>query len=265
MRANKVKRALKAGQVAIGTMIDEVRSPGIAQILASAGLDFFFVDMEHGAYDLAIAADIIRTARLEGICPLVRAPDSRYAPLGRILDIGALGLMVPRIGSRKQVEELVAETKYPPLGRRGCFITGAMNEYRGQATGSYMAEANEETLVIVQVELAEAVAEIDALLSVPGVDVAFLGPGDLSIDLGVPGQTDHPRVLQAIERVLEACRKHNVVPGIHLNSIEALAGWMHKGVRMVTWNTDIRVLLGTYTDGAARLRKEALALSGSAS
>jgi 2-keto-3-deoxy-L-rhamnonate aldolase RhmA len=213
--------------------------------------------MEHGAYDLVVAADIAKIARLEGICPLVRVPDSRYAPLGRMFDIGMLGLMVPRVETRDQVEQIVAELKYPPVGRRGCSISGGTNEYRSQPTETFIAQSNQETLVIVQIERRQAVEDIDALLSVEGVDVAFLGPGDLSIDLGVPGQSDHPIVVESMDRVLEACERHDIVPGIHLNQVDALEEWMHKGARMITWSTDIWMLRNAGSDGLRRLREAA--------
>ena len=254
MRTNAVKQKLDAGEVVIGTMIDEVRSPAIAQILAVAGFDFFFIDMEHGAYDLPTASDIMKAARLAGIVPLVRVPDFRHFPKGRIMDSGALGLMVPRVETREQVEEMVAEIKYPPLGRRGAFVSGANNDYRPQPLAAFIEEANRETLVIVQIELAEAVENIDALLSVPGVDVAFLGLGDLSVSLGVPGQTGHSRVTQAALQVVEACGRHNVVCGIHLGSEDALLEWMDRGVRMLTWSTDINMLRDTASGAVQRLR-----------
>ena len=260
MRTNEVKRSLQAGEVVIGTFIQEVRTPAIAQIFADIGFDFFFIDMEHGAHDLIVAADIAKIARLEGICPLVRVPDVRYAPLGRIFDIGALGLMVPRVETREQVEEIVAELKYPPLGRRGCSISGGTNEYRSQPMDTFIEQSNQETIVIVQIERAKAVEDIDALLSVEGIDVAFLGPGDLSIDLGVPGQTGHPRVVEAIDRVLEACDRYNVVPGIHLNDASMLEGWIRRGARMVTWSTDIWMLRRCGAEGCQQLRKIANAI-----
>lgn len=257
MRTNKVKRDLMAGEVVVGTMIQEIRSPAIAQIFAAAGFDFFIIDMEHGAYDLVIAADIIKVARLEGICPLVRVPDRRYPPLGRILDIGALGLMVPRVETEEEVKEIVAEVKYPPLGRRGCSITMGNNDYRPQAVDAFIKEANQETLVIIQIELEKAVHDIDSLLSVRGVDVALIGPGDLSISLGLPGQPDHPQVLQAIDRVLAACEKYHVVPGIHLNNVDRLVEWLRRGMRMVAWSTDVWMLLNSGTEAVRRLRSEA--------
>ena len=259
MRKNEVKRALKEGKTVIGTLIQEVRTPAIAQIFAGIGFDFLFVDMEHGAYDLVQAADIAKIARLEGICPLARVPDVRYAPLGRMFDIGMMGLMVPRVETREQVEQIVSELKYPPVGRRGCSISGGTNEYRSQPTGTFIVESNKETLVILQIERRQAIEDIDALLSVEGVDVAFVGPGDLSIDLGVPGQSDHPVVIQAIDRVLESCERHNVVPGIHLNNADPLVEWIRKGARMITWSTDIWMLRLSGSQALGQLREAAAA------
>ncbi|HMN31156.1 MAG TPA: aldolase/citrate lyase family protein, partial [Caldilineaceae bacterium] len=117
MRSNRTKERLLQGKTVLGTWLEELRSPAITHLLAAAGLDFLIVDMEHGAYSLETMADIVRTARLVGITPIVRVPDLTPGQLGRILDAGAQGLMLPRVETPAQVQDFVAYLKYPPAGR----------------------------------------------------------------------------------------------------------------------------------------------------
>lgn len=244
MRANKVKRALKQGETVFGTMVQEVRTPGIAQVLAVAGFDFFFIDMEHGPFSIETAADIILAARLAGIAPFVRVPDLEYSFLARPLDAGAQGLMVPQVDTPEQVRKLVSFMKYPPVGERGCAVLRAHSDYRGEPVREFIEHANAETMVIVQVESSQAVEHIEEMVSVPGVDAALVGPNDLSISMGIPGQTDHPKEIEAIESVIAACEKHGVAAGIHLPDAERLKEWMARGMRLITWSSDLGLLLG---------------------
>ncbi len=241
-RENKVKRALQRGETVFGTMVQEMRTPSVAQVLASAGLDFFMMDMEHGVFSLETAADIGQMARLAGIVPLVRVPDYNYPYLARTLDAGIMGLMVPRIESRAQVQEIVQCIKYPPTGRRGCSVTGRQTEFGSVPVGEWLEWANAETLFIAQIELKEAVEDIDGILSVPGVDVALIGPNDLSISLGVPGQLDHPLVQDAIQRVVDAAERHGVASGMHIRNLDLLRAWQAKGMRFLMYSTEVRLL-----------------------
>ena len=152
MRPNKVRAILSAGGTAFGTMIGEVRSPAIALIFANAGFDFIFVDMEHGAFNLETAADIIRTARLTGMTALVRAPDAQYHLISRLMDAGAEGVMVPRVETREAVETVVSAVRYPPEGVRGLSTSKGHNDYRSAPSLEFIRQANRENLVILQIE-----------------------------------------------------------------------------------------------------------------
>ncbi len=197
MIENKLKRLLQSGGTAIGTMICDTRTPAIARALAVAGFDYFILDTEHGSYSLETVSDMMQMARLEGITPIVRVPDFSYPFIARTLDAGALGVMVPRVKTRAQVEQIVAAAKYPPMGERGMMNARTNTDYRGMTIGEYGARANAETMVIVQVETREAVEDIDALLAVPGVDAALMGPADLSVALGTMDVV-HPTVTEYI-------------------------------------------------------------------
>jgi 2-dehydro-3-deoxyglucarate aldolase/4-hydroxy-2-oxoheptanedioate aldolase len=219
------------------------------------GFDFFMIDMESGAYTLETAADIIRAGRLLDLCPLVRVVAPEYHLLAPVLDQGAMGLMAPRIGSRADVEALLSAMKYPPAGRRGCSALGPHTDFASLPIVELLEGANHETLAIAQIELKEAVEQIDELLAVPGLDVALIGPQDLSISLGVPGEVEHPRVTEAMEAVLTACERHGVVFGLHTGQLEMLRRWMPRGLRMVMYSSELGFMLAGGREGLRRLKQ----------
>lgn len=237
MRDNLVKQALQRGETVIGSMATEIRSPAVALLFANAGFDFFFIDMEHGSYDMPTVADIIKVARLAGICPIVRVPDPEYHLMSRPLDAGAQGLMIPRVETREVVEHVVRSVKYPPEGVRGCSIPRGHNEYMGAPLTEFTQHANANVLIVVQIERRRAVEDIDDLLSVPGVDVALIGPQDLAVSLGTL-DTQHPETEAAIQKVVDAAQRHGVAAGIHSRDIKVLRAWQERGMRMLTCSTD---------------------------
>jgi 2-keto-3-deoxy-L-rhamnonate aldolase RhmA len=254
MRRNIIKQRLLNGETIIGTMVQEMRVPAIAQILKAVGFDFFMLDMEHGSYSLETAADILRVGRLLDMCPLVRVASPEYHLIARPLDHGAMGVMMPRIENRDQVEKFVEAMKYPPLGKRGCSSDAPHAEYVFGPLPEFLEANNEDTLAIAQIERKVAIERLDDLLSVPGVDVALIGPEDLSVSLGVPGQTKHPLVLAAIEKVIAAAERHKIVSGIHMGSVEPLQGWMAKGMRMIMYSSDLGFLMDAGAAGLGQLR-----------
>src|SRR5437016_4824611 len=150
LKPNKVKQALRRGEPVLGTMLSEARSPGFVWMLANAGFDFVFIDMEHGTYDLSTAADLIKVARLANIVPLVRVPDLAYHLAAAALDAGAMGLMLPRVERREQVEQFVSFIKYPPAGVRGASARRGHTDYGHAEPLELVRHMNEHTLVILQ-------------------------------------------------------------------------------------------------------------------
>jgi 2-keto-3-deoxy-L-rhamnonate aldolase RhmA len=257
MRRNIIKQRLLNGESVIGTMIQEMRVPAIAQILKAVGFDFFMIDTEHGSYSLETTADILRVGRLLDMCPLVRVHSPEYHLITGPLDHGAMGIMLPRVETRAHVEKLIESMKYPPVGKRGCSSDAPHSEYVFGPLNEFLQVNNEDTLAIAQIERQVAVERIDDLLSVPGVDVALIGPEDLSVSLGVPGETSHPTVVKAIERVIESARRHSVVSGIHMGGVEPLKGWMAKGMRMIMYSSDLGFLMESSAIGLGQLRDAA--------
>jgi 2-dehydro-3-deoxyglucarate aldolase/4-hydroxy-2-oxoheptanedioate aldolase len=240
---NRIKRALRNGQAVIGTMIVEFRQPSVVQLLANAGFDFFIIDNEHGPFTIETIADLTRAAVYMGLTPLVRVPELTYAYIAQSLDAGAQGIMAPRISTAAQVRDVVQMMKYPPVGLRGNALSRGYTQFKSGPVAEVMTQVNEETLLIVQVEMREAVENIDEIVSTPGVDVALIGPNDLSIALGVPGQQNHPTVQAAIQKTMAACQRHGVAPGIHMNDLSLAVHWAKQGMRLVSSNAEIGLLV----------------------
>jgi 2-keto-3-deoxy-L-rhamnonate aldolase RhmA len=251
MIENKLKRLLKSGGTAVGTMVCDTRSPAIAQALAVAGFDYFILDTEHGSYGLETISDMMMVARLAGITPIVRVPDWSYPFVARTMDAGALGVMVPRIKTRAQVEQVLRSVKYPPLGERGMNNARTNTDYRSMGMREYAARANQETMVIVQVETREAVEDIDAILAIPGVDAALMGPADLSVSLGVM-DTGHPTVIEYIQRVVDAAKRRGLPSGTHVLDVQTLKAWRDKGMRLLLYHYDFGLIM---SGGAAAIQE----------
>jgi 2-keto-3-deoxy-L-rhamnonate aldolase RhmA len=239
---NRVRQRLAQGETVFGQMILELFTPGIGPMLAACGLDFVLFDMEHGRCDIALAAEMIASCRGSDIVPMVRVPDAGYVPLSRLLDLGARGVMVPRVETRQQAEDIVAQLKYAPQGRRGVALGIAHDLYCAGDAGCF-AKINEDVAVVLLLETEKAFANVDDIVSVPGVDAAWLGHYDLTVSLGVPMQFEHPRILSAMENLVLACRRHGVAPGFLPPTAEAAVHWIRKGFRMISLGTDVGVFL----------------------
>ncbi len=256
LRKNKAKQLLKDGGAVVGTMLVEFRQTAVMQLLANAGFDFVIIDNEHGPFDIETIADISRIARLLGVTPIVRVPDIAYAEITQPLDAGAQGIMIPRVSNVQQVRDALQMMKYPPEGRRGSVMARGHTEFKGGDVSEMMAASNRETMLVVQIETKEALESIDGILSVPGVDVGFIGPNDLSIALGVSGKLDSPPMQQAVSRLVEVCRKHNVTPAIQANDLALGQQWSRAGMRMLSFNSEAGLMMKAGIDATTALRKE---------
>ena len=251
----RVKHALREGKVVLGTMVAEIRQAAIMQLLANAGFDFCIIDNEHGPFNIETIADLSRAARLYGITPIVRVPDLAYPYLAQALDVGAQGVMLPRVTTVEQVRQAAQIIKYPPVGARGCALNRAHTNFLGGSVIDIMARANEETMLVIQIETKEALEQVEEIVAVPGVDVAFIGPNDLSIALGVHGQTTSPIMVAAIERVVAACQKHNVTAAIQLADVQLATEWIQKGIPMVSYSAETGLLMSAGLAATSALRK----------
>ena len=206
-----IKQKLAAGKLVVGGWL-QVAHPSVAEAIRSCSLDFLTVDAEHGDCDLSAIANTLRG--MGDIPGFVRVRENDTLAIRQALDCDARGIFVPMVETAEGSAHAVAAAKYPPKGIRGfayCRANGWGNEF-----DMYTAAANEQITVIVMIESATAIDNIDAILSVDGVDGVFIGPYDLSGSLGVIGQLDHPKLLEAQKHMLDACRRHSKAAGIHL-------------------------------------------------
>ena len=257
MKPNALWEKLRRGEPVYGTMIQAVPMPAIAQVMALAGCDFIFFDMEHGPFNMETIASMVQVARLAGVTPLVRVPSDEYHLMCRPLDAGAQGIMIPRVQSRAQVERIVECTMYPPVGDRGCSVAKGHNDFAGQNLWEFTAAANQENMMILQIERARAVEDIDDLLSVPGVGGVVIGPNDLALSLGVRDDDMLGALEEPIQQVLDAALKRDIPCGIHIANLDWLAEWQRRGMRLMCYSTDLNFLRNGAAAGIGELRKAA--------
>lgn len=254
MQSNPVKQALRSGQVVIGSEISRLRAADIGRIFAAAGFDFVFIDMEHSSFGIETVADMIQAARAANIVPIVRVPQAEYAFVARVLDAGAQGIIAPRVNTAREVEQLVRWMRYPPEGIRGFACNTAQTG--GQAVGidAFIERANRETLLVVQIERREAVANLEEMLAIDGVDVACLGFMDLTVDLGIPGQLEHPTAVRAVQKLVDVAEANGIASGIITDDLATIGGWVSRGMRFVSYAADETLLARAATEAVGRLR-----------
>lgn len=255
MKENNIKRALREGKTVLGTMVVEFTSPEVARMLKAAGFDYIFIDTEHGAFNHESVTNIIRAGRSVDLTCIVRVPDNAYHLIARTLDLGAHGIMVPRTETKEQVENIIRAAKYPPWGARGFGVRPIITDYERSSIPDQIEHLNEDTIVITQIETGQAVDDIDDLLSVKGVDVALIGPNDLSISLGVPGEHMHASMIEAIQKVVDACANKGIASGIHVRDMSVLQFWMERGMTFITCDTDVGLLISGAAQAVKKLRE----------
>ena len=250
-----LRQRLRAGETVIGSWLNS-GSPMIAELMAACGFDFLCVDVEHSAVDLPQTQQLfqaIRSGRPD-CAAMVRLHGVDYALVKRYLDAGASGVVAPLVRTREEAVMLVQAAKYPPQGLRGVGFCRA-NDYGLRLEGE-CARANEEILLAVQIEHIEAVRNIDSILSVPGIDAAFIGPYDLTASMGITAQFDHAEYLAAFDVILRGCKQHNVVPGVHVVSPDPAQAKarISEGYRFLAYSLDITMLATACNEGLAALR-----------
>ncbi len=245
MRINTIKKKMKNGERVFGTMIKEARNINISEILEIAGFDYFVIDMEHASYDMSDIAPILEFARKTRVSSVVRIPRLDYAYVAKALDMGAEGIWVPHLDTVEEAKALVSYGKYPPEGRRGAAVPIFRQQERQEfkEAADYFRAVNDETLLIAQMESAEAIKNVEAITAVPGIDVAMMGTQDLSLDMGFPGQGNHPEVRAAVQKVVDACKKNGKASGNHIPGIEDLRYWIGQGMQMITWSYETNMII----------------------
>ena len=252
---NPARERLAAGQLALGVGVRFARTSEVARLMRRAGYDFLFIDLEHGSGSLESTAQISSAALDAGISPLVRVPHGALDMAARALDGGAWGVVMPHVDTADEAREIVGHIKYPPAGHRS--IVGGLPFFGWQPAkaGEAIAALNEAMLTVAMVETPKAIANADAIAAVPGIDVVMIGTNDLAMEMGLPGEVGHARVVAAYETVLAACKKHGKWPGFGGIGDEALAKkYIAMGMRFILGTNDVNLLAQASLDRAKALR-----------
>lgn len=257
MRANPVRERLLSGATTYGIMATEFLSPGFSQIAANAGAEFIIFDMEHGGIGIDALKAQMAFARGLDIAVFVRVPGLAYHLIAPVLDLGAMGIMVPMLETRDQAEKLAQWCRYRPLGKRGVGFGVGHDDYKGGDILDGMGRENERTLVIALIETATGIANADAILSVPGIDVGWLGHYDLTDSMGITGQFTHPDFHAAVAALLAAGRKHGKACGYMATSVAMAREWRAKGFRCLCYGTDTIVFHQALSSALGELRLDA--------
>lgn len=241
------KQKLAKGDYVLGPF-SKSSDPAFIEASGHAGFDFIILDLEHGPNNILSLQNLIRAAEISGILPLVRVPFETPSDLARALDVGAAGLQIPQVDSAQQVKEILKLTKFAPGGDRGvCRFVRAAG-YSSTDRQVYFREAN-ENLIILQLEGKKAIDNLDEIIAVPGIDILFIGPYDLSQSLGVAGQVDHPAVIAEMEKICRKCKEKGVVVGTFTDTLAAAERWKKAGVQYLSYSVDV----GLYHEACAQL------------
>lgn len=233
-----LKERLRNGEQVLGTMVTTFASPDIAKILQVCGFDFLIVDCEHGSFTTREVANIIAVARGIGMPALVRIPEMRREHALKFMEMGASGLLLPNTESAEQAKMLVDCTKYAPLGHRGVSLSRPHTDFKKVSGATYMPQANDETILMCQIESRKGVENVEEIIAVEGIDVAFIGPNDMTQDYGILGQFEHPEIVAAFERIVAAAQANGKWAGAHFGGAAPLKPWLKKGMQINMWNSD---------------------------
>jgi 2-keto-3-deoxy-L-rhamnonate aldolase RhmA len=252
---NLAKERLAAGELALGVGLRLARTVEIGKVMKTAGYDFLFIDMEHGSMSVDLAAQLSIAAQDAGITPVVRVPGFEHFHATRVLDAGAQGIVVPHVDTPEIAARMVSNCRYPPVGHRS--VTGAVPQldFESHPMAEWTEAVNDATLLILMIESPQAVENIDRIAAVPGFDVLLVGTNDLCIEMGIPGQLEHPRVVDAFERIVAACRANGKYAGLGgVYEPRLLERYIAMGFRLVLAGNDLPFLLTAARDRAKAVR-----------
>ncbi|HVZ09104.1 HpcH/HpaI aldolase family protein [Rhodopila sp.] len=257
---NAAKRALAGGGLSLGFGVHHLRSNAVPMLAAAGGHDHVFIDMEHGAFTMQEATQLCIACLPHGIAPIVRVCAGALDEATRLLDNGALGIVVPHVDTEAQARRIAGAFRYPPIGTRSWGGPPAVYGYLPPDVAQAQAAINAEVLICAMIESEEGVRNVDAIAAVDGIDVLLVGSFDLTADLGIAGQFRHARTEAAIRAVADACRKAGKALGVGgISSDDDCAFYMGLGSRFMTSGNDHSFLVSGSVVAAERLRGMAAA------
>jgi 4-hydroxy-2-oxoheptanedioate aldolase len=255
-----VRERLERGELSLGVGIRVMRSVEVAKALKSVGFDWLFIDLEHGALSIETVSQMCLAALDAGISPLVRVPNGEYSLATRLLDNGAVGIVMPHVETAQEARTIVDRLRYPPEGHRGVFSIMPQFDYKPKA--DMTALLNKSNLIAVMLESSNAIDNAEAIAAVPGIDVLLIGTNDLCIELGVPGDLGHAKITDAYARMIAASHKHRKWAGMAgVYDEELMRRYIGMGVRFVIAGSDLGFLMDSGSKRANLLRSLKIGIS----
>ncbi|MBU2533369.1 MAG: aldolase [Alphaproteobacteria bacterium] len=252
---NVTKEKLKRGDIALGVGIRNARTVDIGKAMKTAGFDWLFIDMEHNAMGIDIACQIAVAGQDAGITPIVRVPGFEHHLAARALDGGAQGIVFPHVDDAETAAKLVSYCRYPPHGKRS--MTGALPQldFKSYPPGETAEGVNDATFVVMMLETPQAIANADAMAAVPGVDALLIGTNDLCMEMGIPGQFTHEKVVNAYKTMIAACEKHGKFPGMGgVYAPDQMKIYTDLGARFILSGNDFSFMMSGAKAQAAAVR-----------
>jgi 2-keto-3-deoxy-L-rhamnonate aldolase RhmA len=253
LAGNLARERLERGELSLGVGIRVMRSVEVAKAIKSAGYDWLFIDLEHGALSIETVSQICLAALDADISPLVRVPNGDYSLATRLLDNGAVGIVVPHVETAEEARTIADRLRYPPEGHRGMFSIMPQFDYKPRA--DMTALLNKSNLIAVMLESATAIDNAEEIAAVSGIDVLLIGTNDLCVEMGVPGNLGHDKIVDAYARMITACRKHGKWPGMGgVYETNLMHRYIAMGARFVLSGSDLGFLMESAAKRAVLLR-----------
>jgi 2-keto-3-deoxy-L-rhamnonate aldolase RhmA len=252
---NHALRQLRAGKLAIGLGLRQARTVDIAQIAKTSGFDWLFIDCEHNSMGTDTAAQIAAASLTVGITPVVRVAGKEHWLASRMLDNGAQGIVVPHVETGLEARRIADHCRFPPIGHRS--MGGGLQQlgFAPMPVGEAARIVNEETLVVVMLESPKGIENCEQIAATPGIDALLIGTNDLCFEMGIPGQFDDPRVTEAYEKTIAACRKHGKFAGMGgMYTAKLLERHINMGVQLILSGSDFSLLMQAATERAKLVR-----------
>jgi 2-keto-3-deoxy-L-rhamnonate aldolase RhmA len=253
---NHAKQRLEAGELAIGVGLRQARTVDTGRIMKTAGFDWLFIDMEHGTMGVDMATQIAVAAQDAGITPIVRVPGHEHHHATRVLDGGAMGIVAPHVDDAATAARIASNCRYPPDGHRSMAGAPPQLGFRTLPVAEAAAAVNAALLIVVMIESPAALGNVDAIAATPGVDAVLIGTNDLCLEMGIPGQFDHPRVEDAYRQVVAACRTHGKHPGMGgVYAPPLMKKYIDIGARLVLSGNDFSFMMAAARAQATAVRE----------
>lgn len=254
VRRKSLRARLRAKEVIVGTFVIAFPSVAVSRIAADAGADFVLIDGEHTGFGWETMTPVLTAARDSGATPFVRIPAASRENIALALDIGATGLMIPMVGTAEQAAQIASWARYPPQGVRGAMFGLAAHDFQSVDPLAAMKKSNDETIVMVQIETQEGLDNVEEIAAVPGVDILWVGHWDLSISMGIPADFEHPRFIEALQRITAAGAAAGKAVGFLTTGADHAKQLVDDGFRMLAFGSDIGFYRQGITEGMKDVR-----------